>query len=278
MQRAWRRTAPTGYAASFGQLDCGGGSARQQIWQAFRIASASEAGGCALDDRECDYLIFNPTSDPTVVEVRGLLESAGPKLLMDFLVANPRVRTLNLIDMDGSADDTATRRAGYLLRAAGMHTHIPVGSRADSGAADLFLAGTTRTVEMDPTQKFSGVGVHSWSGPGIAAAVLLPKDSPEHIPYIQYSEYMLNTESDTTHGSEFYFWTICASAGNVYHASPAEHGRYNILTSPLILTSSDPWVVSREWGIANMDRDTGESELPGFTLPAYCSAYEPPSP
>ena len=50
--------APTGYAASFGQIDCGGGSARQQIWQAFRIASASEAGGCALDQHSCDYLIF----------------------------------------------------------------------------------------------------------------------------------------------------------------------------------------------------------------------------
>ena len=264
----------TFYASMFGQLDCGDGR-QHQVWQMFSLAAPTT--GCEVTDTSCSYLVFKKSeTDPTVAEVRGLLEESSPRLLMDFLVANPEVQTLNLIELAGSESDQGPRRTGYLIRAAGLNTHIPADSFANSGAADLFLSGVERTIELNPMNSGSGLGVHSWGSGFVGSAILLAENHPEHLPYVQYAGYMLNTESNPEdNGANFYYWTVCASGDDIYFSSPAELARYNILTSPLTTTSNAAsWTGNRAWGIAPFLDKEREG---GFTLPAYCSAYRPPS-
>ena len=124
-------------------------------------------------------------------------EEAGINLL-NFILETPQVKTIKLIDLPGSADDISLAYYARFIRAAGLNTYLPVNGEAYSGGVDIFLAGNRRTVESGGI-----LGVHSWSGDGVAGGDLATNDM-RHNRYINYANEMLGSPT----GRNFYFFTL----------------------------------------------------------------------
>jgi hypothetical protein len=139
-----------------------------------------------------------------------------------LIAKNPQVTTLVEEVMPGSLDDDTMIKLAYFVREQGLNTHLRSFSQINSGAVDLFLAGTERTMERG-----AHIGVHSWSD-GNKEAVDFPKDAPEHEKNRKYVETMLGNDA-------FYWFTIqAAPAGGIYEMSEEEILRYGLLTQPII--------------------------------------------
>jgi hypothetical protein len=74
-----------------------------------------------------------------------------------FTRDNPAVKTLVLKSLSGTHDSLANLRIARHFRAQGLATHLESDSYIASGAVDLFLSGTRRTMECG-----ARIGVHSW--------------------------------------------------------------------------------------------------------------------
>ncbi|MEE9347637.1 MAG: hypothetical protein V3U82_05545 [Robiginitomaculum sp.] len=74
-----------------------------------------------------------------------------------FTRDNPAVKTLVLKSMGGTHDSLANLRIARHFRASGLAMHLEGDSYIASGAVDLFLSGTRRTMECG-----ARIGVHSW--------------------------------------------------------------------------------------------------------------------
>lgn len=75
-----------------------------------------------------------------------------------FFSNNPDVDTFVLQRMSGTQDADMNLRIARGIRARGLSTHLQSDSFIASGAVDLFLAGTQRTIDCG-----AKIGVHSWS-------------------------------------------------------------------------------------------------------------------
>jgi hypothetical protein len=111
----------------------------------------------------------------------GTTDAASPQAFAAMLAAHPGLEVIEFADAPGTSNDIANLKLGRAIRAAGLATHVPQGGSARSGAVELFLAGTRRT--MDPRALFA---VHSWRDevgrePGDFAA-----DAPENRLYLDY--------------------------------------------------------------------------------------------
>ena len=124
-------------------------------------------------------------------------EEAGINLL-NFILEKPQVKTIRFIDLPGSADDISLAYYARFIRSAGLNTYLPVNGEAYSGGVDIFLAGNRRTVESGGI-----LGVHSWSGGGVAGGDLATNDM-RHNRYINYANEMLGSPT----GRNFYFFTL----------------------------------------------------------------------
>jgi hypothetical protein len=108
-----------------------------------------------------------------------------------MMQAFPRLERLNFVDAPGTVNDVVNLELGRRIRARGLSTHIPANGSARSGAVELFLAGTQRT--MEPGALFA---VHSWldtfgRGPSDFAA-----DDPVNRLYVDYYVDMGMSEAD----------------------------------------------------------------------------------
>lgn len=70
---------------------------------------------------------------------------------------HPQVRRLVLQYMSGTLDSMSNLKLARQIRAQGYATHLPARARIASGAVDLFLAGTQRTMDCGAL-----IGVHAW--------------------------------------------------------------------------------------------------------------------
>ncbi|MFO6448098.1 hypothetical protein ACLBKU_13260 [Erythrobacter sp. NE805] len=108
-------------------------------------------------------------------------DAASPQAFAAMLAAYPDLAVLEFLDAPGTSHDLANLRLGRAIRAAGLATHVPAGGSARSGAVELFLAGTHRSV--DPGALFA---VHSWRDAlGREPADFAP-DAPENRLYLDY--------------------------------------------------------------------------------------------
>ncbi|WP_086617505.1 hypothetical protein [Erythrobacter tepidarius] len=108
-------------------------------------------------------------------------DAASPAAFQAMLAAYPGLRVLEFRDAPGTSNDIANLRLGRMIRAAGLATHVPAGGSARSGAVELFLAGTRRS--MDPGALFA---VHSWrDAMGREPSDFAP-DAPENRLYLDY--------------------------------------------------------------------------------------------
>lgn len=108
-------------------------------------------------------------------------DAASPQAFAAMLAAYPGLEVIEFADAPGTSHDLANLRLGRAIRAAGLATHVPAGGSARSGAVELFLAGTQRTV--DPGALFA---VHSWRDElGREPADFAP-EAPENRLYLDY--------------------------------------------------------------------------------------------
>jgi len=173
-----------------------------------------------VDDptNQCSSNIIRPTNDEIVYPLPrfgpflmlnanvalqdGSTDSQTPKHFVRMLETYSEVRQINFIDASGTVDDVANLRVGRMIRAAELTTHVPNHGSARSGAVELFLAGTNRT--MEEGARFA---VHAWrdrSGRG-------PTDFDEHHPInMLYIDYYM--EMGMTHDKAHAFYNFTNSA------------------------------------------------------------------
>lgn len=150
--------------------------------------------------------------------MQGDITSRTPRQFAAVMAQHPGVTRIVLCEMPGSADDDAMIALPYDVRQRGLATHVGAESEIASGAVDLFLAGTTRTMERG-----AEIGVHSWSD-GQRDGIDYPRTSPEHDANRRYVEVMLGSNA-------FYWFTLQAAAfDDIHWMSEAEVLQFGLLT------------------------------------------------
>ena len=126
-------------------------------------------------------------------------DAASPQAFAAMLAAFPGLEVIAFVDAPGTSHDLANLRLGRAIRAAGLATHVPAGGSARSGAVELFLAGTRRTI--DPGALFA---VHSWRDERGREPADFAPDAPENRLYLDYYAEMGMSE---TQARDFYAMT-----------------------------------------------------------------------
>ena len=132
---------------------------------------------------------FVVTSE-TTANLVGTTDSHTPADFTRMLGVFPQLRVLNFVDAPGTINDLANLELGRMIRASALATHIPRGGSARSGAVELFLAGSQRT--MEPGALFA---VHSWLDNHGREPRDFPEDHPANRIYIDYYMTMGMSES-----------------------------------------------------------------------------------
>lgn len=117
-----------------------------------------------------------------------MIGSTGPMSPHQFLAMlrdYPLIDTLELVDAPGTHDDLANLQVGRMIRERGIATHVPQNGSVRSGAVELFLAGTERT--MDDGARFA---VHSWLDHLGRQPQDFAPDAPENRLYLDYYQDM----------------------------------------------------------------------------------------
>lgn len=118
-------------------------------------------------------------------------DARSPAAFEAMLAAYPGLEVIEFRDAPGTSNDIANLRLGRMIRAAGLETYVPEGGSARSGAVELFLAGTRRS--MDPGALFA---VHSWRDERGREPVDFAADAPENRLYLDYYAEMGMTEDE----------------------------------------------------------------------------------
>ena len=126
-------------------------------------------------------------------------DARSPQAFAAMLAAFPGLEVIEFVDAPGTTHDLANLRLGRAIRAAGLATHVPAGGSARSGAVELFLAGTRRT--LDPGALFA---VHSWRDERGREPADFAPDAPENRLYLDYYAEMGMSE---TQARDFYAMT-----------------------------------------------------------------------
>jgi hypothetical protein len=108
-------------------------------------------------------------------------DAGSPQAFAAMLAAFPELEVIEFADAPGTSHDLANLALGRAIRAAGLATYVPDGGSARSGAVELFLAGTRRTV--DPGALFA---VHSWRDERGREPDDFAPDAPENRLYLDY--------------------------------------------------------------------------------------------
>ncbi|MBA4046728.1 MAG: alpha/beta hydrolase [Erythrobacter sp.] len=118
-------------------------------------------------------------------------DAASPQAFAAMLAAFPGLQVIEFADAPGTSNDIANLKLGRAIRAAGLATHVPAGGSARSGAVELFLAGTQRTVA--PGALFA---VHSWRDELGREPDDFAADAPENRLYLDYYAEMGMSEDE----------------------------------------------------------------------------------
>lgn len=145
-------------------------------------------------------------TSPTTAAMMGPTDTYSPHAFDEMLRDFPQLTVLDLVEAPGTSNDIANLAVGRRIRAAGIATHVPRGGSVRSGAVELFLAGSTRTV--DDGALFA---VHSWLDNHGREAGDFASDHPANRMYLDYYVEMGMSEA---RARDFY-----AMTNSVPHAS-----------------------------------------------------------
>lgn len=155
--------------------------------------------------------------------VYGTTDSASAGAVDALIRENPQVETLVLKFMPGTVDADQNLRLARSVRQNRLKTHLERNSRIASGAVDLFLAGTERTMDCG-----ARIGVHSWSIVGLESY------EPRNDIFDARQRRQENFLRDMGIDPEFYLFTREAASPQELHIlSPEEINRFNLLSEPL---------------------------------------------
>lgn len=145
-------------------------------------------------------------------------DAASPQAFAAMLARFPGLEVIEFVDAPGTTHDLANLRLGRAIRAAGLATHVPAGGSARSGAVELFLAGTRRSI--DPGALFA---VHSWRDERGREPADFAPDAPENRLYLDYY-----TEMGMTPGQarDFYAMTNSVPHSGALWLEGAEMARW----------------------------------------------------
>lgn len=134
---------------------------------------AASAGGAA----------FGPfrVIDERRAALVGATDAASPQAFAAMMARYPGLAVIEFVDAPGTTHDLANLRLGRAIRAAGLATHVPAGGSARSGAVELFLAGTQRTVDNGAL-----FAVHSWRDERGREPADFAPEAPENRLYLDY--------------------------------------------------------------------------------------------
>lgn len=135
----------------------------------------------------------------TSAAIIGPTDTSSPGWFDAMLRDFPDLAVLEMVEAPGTSNDIANLAVGRRIRAAGIATHVPRGGSVRSGAVELFLAGSTRTLE-DGAQ----FAVHSWLDNHGREAGDFAADHPANRLYIDYYVEMGMSEA---RAREFYAMT-----------------------------------------------------------------------
>ncbi len=144
--------------------------------------------------------------DATRVVMIGSTNTASPQhfdvMMRDF----PNLRILEMVEAPGTTNDIANLALGRRIRAAGLATHVPQGGSVRSGAVEIFLAGSSRSIA--PGAHFA---VHAWlDNYGREPGDFAPDDYANRI----YIDYYVEMGMSEARAKAFY-----AMTNSVPHAS-----------------------------------------------------------
>ncbi len=123
----------------------------------------------------------------------------SPAYFDAMLRDHPGLEVLEMLEAPGTNHDIANLEVGRRIREAGLRTHVPDGGSVRSGAVELFLAGTTKS--MDDGAEFA---VHSW----LDNHGREPDDFPvDHEANRMYLEYYVEMGMSEQRAREFYAMT-----------------------------------------------------------------------
>lgn len=170
--------------------------------------------------------IFMVSNDGKAIILNGVINSSALKEFKALYKKYPSVKTLRIVNCDGSIDDRINLKLASFVHEKGLNTYLEDYGTIASGGTDLFLAGLKRTKGVE-TQ----IGVHSWAGNGkkgkLVTAKEFPIDDKNHQPYI---EYYKTTGFTQKQAEDFYFFTIhAASAEDIHWMTKEEIRRYQLI-------------------------------------------------
>ncbi|MGC1504868.1 MAG: hypothetical protein WA782_12105 [Sulfitobacter sp.] len=172
--------------------------------------------GCAVADNVVDRTTMQ--LDGARLVLSGEITSRTPANFVAALDDNPQVQVIVPFDMSGSVDEMAVYRMGDAIRHRGLDTHLTAQSEIYSGAVNLFLAGTRRTIERGAI-----LGVHSWAD-GFGEGSSYPRDAGEHKRNAAYTRDMLGSDA-------FYWFTLQAAPSDGIHVlTQAEIAGFGLVT------------------------------------------------
>lgn len=150
--------------------------------------------------------------------VYGGTNSASYETMKTFLNENPDIQHFVLRNMPGTQDSRTNLDIARLIRRKGITTHLERRSYIASGAVDLFIAGTQRTMECGAI-----IGVHSWSFDGEIG----PKDIGVDRHQWMHEDFLEEMGIDPT----FYVFTReAADPDDIHIMQYNEIERYGLLT------------------------------------------------
>ncbi|MCE7994710.1 MAG: alpha/beta hydrolase [Roseivirga sp.] len=175
---------------------------------------------CGDDDAGTTSIAPFSILNETTLVLNGVIDSNTDSAFDEALRQNPNTELIIFREAPGSDDDDTNLQVGRKLFQLGLRTQVEDNGLIASGAVDLFLAGSQRTLGAN-----ARVGVHSWSD-GTSDATDFPRSSSEHLLYIDYYK---SIGFSNQLAEDFYFFTInAAPADDIHWMTEAEIVTYQI--------------------------------------------------
>ena len=169
-------------------------------------------------DRFGPFYVLNDTTVVINGDMGSRVDNQFEKLINKY----PNIKLLIMEECPGSRDDKELFKAAAMVKENSINTHLPPYAIIESGAVDLFLAGTTRTMEEG-----AEIGVHAWSD-GSTSATEFPVGHEEHQIYIDYYISVGYSQQDAE--ALYYFIINAASPDDIHYLTNEEIIEYAILT------------------------------------------------
>jgi hypothetical protein len=158
--------------------------------------------------------------DDKTIELNGIIDDQSPAQFKRLLAAYPSVQKINMVECPGSEDDDANLALARMVRAAGIHTHVPSNGSIRSGGVELYLAGVKRS--YDPGAQF---GVHSWKDDTGREARDYDDSHSVHSAYLNfYKEVGFKPEQ----AKAFYSFTNKTGFEGIHYMTPVELAQFGI--------------------------------------------------